>query len=265
MLSLRKVYCGYESGKMVLEDINLEVQRGEMTGIIGPNGSGKTTLLRAVSRVLKLEKGSIYLNGRDIWKMKPREVARKIAVVSQRVPEEPLTVEEFVLMGRIPHFRGFQFFETKHDIEVAERYMELTGVINLRKKILNEISGGERQLTLIARALTQEPELLLLDEPTTYLDIAHQVKVLNMLRRFSHTLKLTILIVLHDLNMASEYCDKLVLLWNGRLYKQGTPEEVLNYETIEEVYGTVVVVHKNPISKKPFVFPVPEHEIKKDS
>lgn len=260
MLCIKNLGCGYD-GNQILWDINLEVSAREIVGIIGPNGSGKTTLLRAVSRLLKPKTGAIHLDGKDIWQMKYKELAKKIAVVSQGVLEDSLTVEEFVLLGRIPYFAGLQFLETSHDYEVAKECMVLTDVLRFKDRSMGQISGGERQLALIARGLTQEPALLLLDEPTTYLDIAHQVGVLDLIRRFNRTMGFTVLMVLHDLNLASEYCDKLVLLSNGKVYKQGMSEEVLNYKTIEEVYKTVVVVEKNPISKKPCVFLVPEDRV----
>ncbi len=262
MICIKGLGCGYYD-RQILWDINLEVPAKEIVGIIGPNGSGKTTLLRAISRLLKPKQGMIHLDGKDIWQMKYRELAKKIAVVSQGSPEEALTVEEFVLLGRIPYFEGLQFLETNHDFEVAKECMTLTDVLRFKDRPIGQISGGERQLALIARALAQEPALLLLDEPTTYLDIAHQVGMLDLIRRFNRKIGLTVVMVLHDLNLASEYCDKLVLLSNGKIYKQGTPEEVLDYKTIEEVYKTVVVVEKNQISKKPYILLVSEEEKEK--
>lgn len=262
MLCIKELSCGYYN-RQILWDINLEVSAQEIAGIIGPNGSGKTTLLRAVSRLLKPKGGLIELDGKNIWQMSYRELAKKIAVVSQGLLEETLTVEEFVLLGRTPYFKGLQLFETNHDFEVARECMAFTDLLRLKNRFLSQISGGERQLALIARALAQEPALLLLDEPTTYLDITHQVGMLDLIRRLNRKIGLTVLMVLHDLNLASEYCDKLVLLSNGKVYKQGRPEEVLNYKTIEEVYKTVVVVQKNPISKKPYILLVSEEEKEK--
>lgn len=259
MLCIKGLDCGYYD-RQILWDINLEVSAKEMVGIIGPNGSGKTTLLRAVSRLLKPKGGSIHLDGKDIWQMKYRELAKKIAVVSQGSPEETLTVEEFVLLGRIPYFEGLQFLETSRDFEVAQRCMVLTDVLKFKDRSIGQISGGERQLALIARALTQEPTLLLLDEPTTYLDIAHQVGILDLIKRLNRKMGLTVLMVLHDLNLASEYCDKIALLSEGRVHTQGMPQEVLNYKVIEQVYKTVVVVEKNPVSSKPYVLLVSEEE-----
>lgn len=259
MLCMRGLCCGYQD-KQILWDINLDVLAKEIMGIIGPNGSGKTTLLRAVSRLIKPKEGTIHFDNRDIWQMKYKELARTIAVVSQGLPEESLTVEEFVLLGRIPYFEGLQFLETNHDLEVAEKCMELTDVLNLKDRPIGQISSGERQLALIARALAQEPTLLLLDEPTTYLDIAHQVEILDLIKRLNRKMGLTVLMVLHDLNLASEYCDRIALLSEGRIHTQGIPAEVLNYKVIEQVYKTVVVVEKNPVSSKPYVFLVSEEE-----
>lgn len=259
MLCVKGLNCGYHN-RQILRDINLDVDAGEIMGIIGPNGSGKTTFLRAISRQLKPKEGVIHLDGKDIQQMKYKELARKIAVVAQGVTEDAITVEEFVLMGRIPHFKGLQFLETNRDFEIAEKCMALTDVIRLKDRPIGQISGGEKQLASIARALAQEPALLLLDEPTTYLDIAHQVGMLDLIRRLNREMRLSVLMVLHDLNLAGEYCDRLALLCDGKVYKQGMPEDVLNYKTIEEVYKTVVVVQKNPVSSKPYVFLVSEDE-----
>jgi len=169
-----------------------------------------------------------------------------------------MTVEEFVLLGRVPHRRKFQFLETKHDEYAAERAMALTGTLQLKRRYLRELSGGERQLAFIAKALCQEPELLLLDEPTAHLDIAHQIRVLDLLKRLNRGDRLTVIAVLHDLNLAGEYCDRLLLLKDGRVHKTGLPEEVLTPRVIGEVYGTNVVVGRSPVSSKPYVFPVPE-------
>ncbi|MCI0480139.1 MAG: ABC transporter ATP-binding protein, partial [Candidatus Dadabacteria bacterium] len=149
--------------------------------------------------------------------------------------------------------------ETKRDEEIADRAMELTDTIRFKDRSMSEISGGERQLVLIARALAQEPKLLLLDEPTSNLDITHQVRVLDLLKKLNKELSLTVVIVLHDLNLASEYCDRVALMSDGSIYREGPPQDVLNYKTIEDVYKTVVVVEKNPVSKKPYVFLIPSH------
>lgn len=259
MLALKNVTCGYGS-RFRLRNINLKVDDGGFIGLIGPNGSGKTTFLRAVTGLLRPEEGTVLLEGKDIRGMTARELARKIAVVPQSFNAEGMLVEEFVLLGRLPHFKGFQFLETKKDLEIARKCMELTETLCFGDRLMQEMSGGERQLVLIARALTQEPRLLLLDEPTAHLDITHQVQILDMIKRLNRQFGLTVLVVLHELNLASEYCERLVLMNNGRIHKAGTAQEVLDFRVIEEVYKTVVVVEKNPISLKPYVLIVPEEE-----
>lgn len=263
MLEVKNLTCGYDSprfcsqgrgSKFVLKDINFKVDTGELVGIIGPNGSGKTTLLRAITRVLSTKKGTILFEGKNILQMGLKELAKSVAVVSQNIETGFMTVEEFVLLGRIPHYQKFQFFETKKDIEIAEKCMNLTDTFKLKDQLMGQVSGGERQLALITRALTQEPKLILLDEPTAHLDIAHQVGILDLIKRLNKELGLTVIMVLHDLNLASEYCDRLILINDGRIHKIGQPQDVLDYRIIEEVYRTVVVIEKNPISKKPHVF-----------
>jgi iron complex transport system ATP-binding protein len=254
--------CGYP-GKFTLEGISFEISKGDFVGIIGPNGSGKTTLFKGISNELHTLTGSTKLNGELIQKMSLKKKAQNVAIVTQNIEVGSMTVEEYVVMGRIPYRSQFQFFETKEDIAIANKYMELTGVTRLKEKYMNALSGGEQQLAGIARALTQEPELLLLDEPTSHLDITHQVQILNLIRRLSHDLGLTVLMIIHDLNLAGEYCDSLVMMQNGRMRKMGTPTEVLNYADIEAVYDTVVVTRTNPISNKPVVFLVSEEVIGK--
>lgn len=257
MLNISQLTCGYSSG-FAIRDINLHVATGEIIGIIGPNGSGKTTLLRAITRALKPASGVILLEGKSIWQIKIKELARKIAVVSQSTETGFMTVEEFVLLGRIPYYGRFRFLETKNDLKIARDAMELTDSLKLKDQLMSQISGGERQLALIARALAQEPKLLLLDEPTTYLDITHQVGILDLVRRLNRNFGLTVIMVLHDLNLASEYCQRLALFNMGKMHKFGIPEEVIDYRIIEDVYKTIVVVEKNPISHKPYVLAISE-------
>ncbi len=259
MLEVKNLTCGYDA-KFFLQEVNFKVEDGELIGIIGPNGSGKTTLLRAITRVLKPKKGEILLKGKNIRDMEFRELARKIAAVSQSSGVNFMSVKEFVLLGRVPHYRRFQFLETKRDEEIAKKYMSLTDTLRFENQPVGEISGGERQLAVIARALVQEPELLLLDEPIAHLDITHQIAILGLIKRLNKKFGLTVIMVLHDLNLASEYCNRLILLNNGKIYKIGEPEEVLTYQVVEEVYKTVVVVEKNPISHKPYILVVSGEE-----
>lgn len=262
MFEVKGLTCGYDR-RFHLKNVNLAIGEGGFFGIIGPNGSGKTTLLRAMTRVLKPEKGEILLRGKNIWHMDFGELARTISVVSQNASTDELDVREFVLLSRIPHYRGLQFLETKHDEEMADKAMILTDTLKFKDRSMSELSGGERQLVLIARALAQEPKCLLLDEPTSHLDITHQVRILDLLKRLNRELSLTVVIVLHDLNLASEYCDRVALLLDGAVYKEGLPQDVLDYKTIENVYKTAVIVKKNPFSLKPYVLLISEDERRK--
>lgn len=263
MLKIKDMTCGYDAG-FLLTDANLDLKEKEMLGIIGPNGSGKTTLLRAITKIIKPQKGGIFFEGKNINTLGFIELAKRIAVVSQGIGAEfNMSVEDYVLLGRFPHRQKFQFLETGHDETVVRRVLQATDSLKFINRPLSQLSGGERQLVFIARALAQEPRLLLLDEPTAHLDITHQVKILDLIKRLNKETGLTTVVILHDLNLASEYCDRLLLLSDGRIHRIGTPQEVLIYEVIEEVYNTVVVVEKNPISSKPYILMVSEEERRK--
>lgn len=252
-LKVENINCGYPGGFM-LRDINFELKKASFTGIIGPNGSGKTTLFKGITGDIDLLAGNIFLHETNILNLDIKQKAQKIAVVSQTIDVADITVEDYVLMGRLPFRNLFQFVESKKDYEIANKYIKFVGIQNYKNKLMSEISGGEQQLAAIARALTQEPEILLLDEPTSHLDISHQIQILNLIQQLNEKKKLTVLMIIHDLNLASEYCDYLVMMNNGKVYVQGTPQEVLNYKHIEEVYKTVVVTQENPLSKKPVMF-----------
>lgn len=252
ILTIQNLSCGYP--KFQLTDINFEIPRGSFAGIIGPNGSGKTTLFRAITGILPLKSGQISLSGKNLKTFSLRQRAQNIAIVSQFIEAGDMSVEDYVLMGRIPYHNRFNFFETNEDFAIARKYMELTDTWRFKDQLMSELSGGEQQLAGIARALTQQPELLLLDEPTSHLDITHQVQVLNVLQQLNQETGLSVLMVIHDLNLASEYCDRLILVNQGHIHTQGTPEEVLTFQHIEDVYQTVVVTQNNPLSGKPAVF-----------
>lgn len=252
ILTIQNLSCGYP--KFQLSDINFEIPRGSFAGIIGPNGSGKTTLFRAITGILPLKSGQILLSGKNLKAFSLRQRAQNIAIVSQFIEAGDMSVEDYVLMGRIPYHSRFNFFETNEDFEIARKYMELTDTWRFKDQLMSELSGGEQQLAGIARALTQQPELLLLDEPTSHLDITHQVQVLNVLQQLNQETGLSVLMVIHDLNLASEYCDRLILVNQGRIHTQGIPEDVLTFQHIEDVYQTVVVTQNNPLSGKPAIF-----------
>lgn len=261
-LNIQDLVTGYSSG-FTLNRLNIQLKKGTFAGIIGPNGSGKTTLFKSVTGDIKISGGKIALNNQDLSTLNIKEKARKVAVVSQFTEITDITVEDYVLMGRMPYRGNFQFFETKADRELAEKYMCLTDVYQFKDKTMCELSGGEQQLAAIARALTQQPELLLLDEPTSHLDITHQVQILNLIQQLNEELGLTVLIIIHDLNLAGEYCDYLIMMNNGDVHIQGDPHTVLNYQTIEDVYKTVVITKENPVSKKPAIFLVSDRVLKK--
>lgn len=245
--------CGGYSQNEIIKDFSLKIGIGDFTGIIGPNGSGKTTLLRLLSRALNSHQGNIFFKSREIHSMDLQAFARKVAFVPQEtLVNFPFSVMEIVLLGRTPHLRRMQS-ETKRDIEIAEHALKITDTLDLKEKKITELSSGERQRVIIAKAIAQEPELLFLDEPTAHLDIGHQMQILDLLRRLNRDKSLTIVMVVHDLNLASEYCNRIVLLDHGRLFKEGTPKDVLTYPNIEAVYKTIVVVKDNPLNEKPYV------------
>ncbi len=237
----------------VLEDISFQVGKGEFIGIIGPNGSGKTTLLKILYRFLSPQRGDVFLELIPLRRMSRRDIAKRIAVVSQEsYPLFPFRVIEIVLMGRSPYL-GHLIFENEKDLECARKAMEWTNILHISERPIDELSGGERKRVFIARALAQEPEVILLDEPTANLDIHHQIEFLDIITMLNQDRGLTIIMASHDLNIASEYCDRLILLRGGKVYKIGSPEEVITKEDIEKVYGCDVLVDKNPISLKPRV------------
>jgi len=252
ILNIQNLCCGYP--KFQLSGINFDIRKGSFAGIIGPNGSGKTTLFRAITGTLSLKSGKILLSDKNLKAFTLRERAQNIAIVSQFIEAGDMSVEDYVLMGRIPYHSRFNFFETNEDFEIARKYMEMTDTWRFKDQLMSELSGGEQQLAGIARALTQQPQLLLLDEPTSHLDITHQVHILNVLQQLNQEMGLSVLMVIHDLNLASEYCDRLILVNQGKIHTQGTPEEVLTFQNIEDVYQTVVVTQNNPLSGKPAVF-----------
>ncbi|MEW6244755.1 MAG: ABC transporter ATP-binding protein [Bacillota bacterium] len=256
------VVCSYGSHP-VISGLSLQVERGDFLGIIGPNGSGKTTLLRTMARVLQPSAGKVVFMGKDVYRMSARELARKMAVLGQEHGAEyDFTVHEVVLMGRTPHLGRFQG-ERRHDLQIAERAMSVTNVLHLKDRLITELSGGERQRVLIARALAQEPEVLLLDEPTAHLDVGHQTEILSIIRRLNATSHLTVIGVFHDLNLASEYCDKLVLLDRGRIRALGDPFSVLTAENISAAYGSTAVVSRHPFLPKPHVLVLPRKMVER--
>ncbi len=252
MIGVKGLCFGYTDA-LVLKDVSFEVLPGEFLSIIGPNGSGKTTLLRLLYGHLPPLKGAIYLSGTPMEETTRKDRAKRIAVVSQmpRFHFE-LTALELVLMGRSPHL-GLLAFEGKEDLRVACEAMALTDVTAFKERNIFSLSGGELQRVLIARALAQEPQVLLLDEPTSYLDIKHQIHICQLLKRMNRDKGITIVSVFHDINLASRFSDRVMVMREGRIHGIGTPEEVITKEILDSVYGCRVFVDDNPLTGRPRV------------
>ena len=249
-LRLEQVSLGYGKGT-ILKDASLEARPREVLGIIGPNGSGKSTLIRGMTRLLVPSSGQIFIDGHTIDQLKRSELARLIAVVPQNaVLPELFTALEVVLMGRTPHLGLFRY-ESNSDLDIVQKAMESTSTAHLAERRIGELSGGEKQRLVIARALAQEPRIILLDEPTAHLDINYQIETLELIRQLCREQNLIVVIALHDLNLAVQYCDRLIILNNGKIHSQGTPEIVVNARTIKEVYGAEVYVYPHPVNNLP--------------
>jgi len=251
-ITVDNVIAGYD-GAVVLQGVSLEMAERDFVGIIGPNGCGKTTLLRAMSRALAPISGDVLLDGRSVYAIPAREFARLVAVVPQdSLVTFDFTVLEVALMGRSPRLGRFAVEGTK-DVRVAMNALARTGTSHLRDRPIGELSGGERQRVMLARALAQEPDVLLLDEPTSHLDISYQFEVMDLVKGLNRERGLTVLAVLHDLNLASQYCDRLVMIGDGQVQAAGSPEEVITPEGIRRVYGAEVWVRRHPTTHRPYV------------
>lgn len=251
-IKIDDLVVGYEADP-VLSGVTVEIAGGEFVGIVGPNGSGKTTLLRSVARALKPSGGAVLIDGRDVFSIPPKELAREMGVVPQEtVPAFEFSALEIVLMGRAPHLRRFQA-EGDKDIAITEESMRRTGTLELADRPFAALSGGERQRVVIARALAQEPRIILLDEPTSHLDINYQFEIMGLVKRLNREQGITVLTVLHDLNLAAQYCDRLFMLSKGKIRTAGTPADVLTAGNVKTVYGVDVWVRKHPTSGRPYV------------
>lgn len=251
-ITLSQIHAGYDD-KEILKGVSFDVAAGEFVGIVGPNGCGKTTLLRTISRSLRPSSGQILLDDKNVYSVAAREFARKVGVVPQETwVAFDFTVLEVVMMGRTPWLNRFAV-ESKRDRQIALEALDRTGTGNLRDRQANALSGGERQRVILARALAQEPDILLLDEPTSHLDINYQFETMDLVRSLNRKNGLTVLAVLHDLNLAAQYCDRIFMLGDGVVKAQGTPEQVITPENILNVYGAVVWVRKHPATHRPYV------------
>ncbi len=243
-------------GRKVLRDVTFEVGEGEFLGLMGPNGSGKTTLLRCLTRYLPDAAHAILVDMKPLHTLSDREVASTFAVVPQSSQTDfPFTVRDIVMMGRIPHIRSRLAATSREDVEAVDDAMAVSGCAAFADRYFNELSGGERQRVVIARALAQAPKTLLLDEPTVYLDISGQLEMMDLVSRLNREQALTVIAVLHDINLAARYCDRIALLNQGSLEAIGPPDEVINSETILNVYGVDVAIRKDPFTHDVFVMP----------
>jgi iron complex transport system ATP-binding protein len=252
-LEVKNLVFAYDS-EPILKDISLSVQKGEFVGLIGPNGSGKSTLLKLMGGVMNLSDEAISINGHPINSIKKKVLARDITWISQEHPMVfPFTIQEIVLMGRHPYLPPLSF-EGEEDYRIARDAMEITHTSHFSNRYFNEISGGEKQRVMLASAIAQEPEIMLLDEPTSALDLKYQIQILNILKRLNEEKKITLILATHDLNLASRYCRRLILLDDGAIISDGNPAEVLKKEIIENVYGVNVNLHS--LDGQLFVHPI---------
>jgi len=249
-ISLQQLSFAYRS-QPVLRDVSLEIPRQSLLALIGPNGSGKTTLLRLMSKVLQPQQGTICLNSRPLASFSARDLARQLAVISsEQYFEFPFPVADVVAMGRFPHLNRLERM-SERDWEIVDEAMEKTAVLHLRHRSISQLSSGEKQRVLIARAMAQQPSILMLDEPNAHLDINHQIAIFSLLQRVNRQHQMTVIVVLHDLSAAAAYCESMVLLHRGQIVRIGKPEEVITAELIQQTYGADVAVFPSPVNGCP--------------
>jgi iron complex transport system ATP-binding protein len=261
LFNMENVSAGYENVS-VIKNVSISVERGEFISIIGPNGSGKSTLLKTLSGQIKPMSGKISYKEIPIESYSKTKLAREFSFIHSSLEgSAPFTVYEFVSMGLFPYRKLFKFNTEGNDDLILEA-LEMTDTAHLGKRLITEISAGERQLALLAQSLVQNREVILMDEPVSHLDIKHTTGFMDILYRLNKSGS-TIISILHDINIASDYSQRIIGLKNGEIFFNGTPGKVIKYKFIEELFGTVCVVLKNPISGKPFAYSVPEHAVKK--
>jgi iron complex transport system ATP-binding protein len=247
MLTVDKISISYDS-RDVLRDISFDLQPGQIVALLGANGAGKTTLIRAINGSVKPKTGEIFLDEKSIDTLSRREIAKKIAVVAQENETKfPLTVLEFVLSGRFVHGGAFGW-ETKEDIRLAERVLAECDLADFRDRFMNELSGGERQRVVLARALAVESEILLLDEPTANIDLAHQGSMFRLVRKKCREKDCSAVVITHDLNLAAEFADRIILLKDGAVFAQGKPADVLSADNIQAAFAVRALLDANPAS-----------------
>ncbi|WP_069649119.1 ABC transporter ATP-binding protein [Caloranaerobacter ferrireducens] len=254
-IEVESLYFSY-GDSLVLRDINFKIEKGEFVSIIGPNGSGKSTLLKNMISIYKPSRGLIKIDGKELGEYKAKELAKKVAIVPQDTNiAYDFSVFDVVMMGRNPYLGRFQK-ESYKDFQIVKDSLKLTDTLHLKDKSINQISGGERQRVIIARALAQQPEIILLDEPTSHLDINHQLEILSLLKKLNTEKNMTIVIVIHDINLATRYSNKMILLNKGEILSIGKPKEVITYENIEAAYNLNVVITKDLYTNSPYLMPL---------
>ncbi|MFP3867222.1 MAG: ABC transporter ATP-binding protein [Desulfobacteraceae bacterium] len=254
---IEHLYVAYGK-RLILQDLSFQIEDGRFFIIIGPNSSGKTTLLKTMAGVVKAQQGYVEILGKPLASYAKKSLAQQVAVVPQYTPTDvPFTVQEVVLMGRSPHL-SLAGLEQKRDLDIAQEAMEVTKVAHLAGRRLDQLSGGELQRVVLARALCQQPRLIMLDEPTASLDLAHQVNIMDLLERLQQERGLTVIMISHDVNLAAMYGDQLLLMKEGRIVSLGPPREVLNYAQLEQAYDCVLLVDDNPLRDVPRVTLVPK-------
>ncbi len=258
ILKTNHLYGGYD-GKQVLKDINITIPDGKISVILGANACGKSTLLKTMTRILQPAKGSVTLDGTDIRKFPSKKLACQLGLLPQTpVVPEGVTVSDLVFRGRYPHKKMFEG-TTKKDLEAVTEAMEIMNIVDLADRSISELSGGQRQRAWIATALAQDTDILFLDEPTTYLDVNYQVEILDLMADLNERKHTTIVMVLHDINLSVRYADYLFAMKEGKIIKEGTPEDVISEALIEEVFGLKSKVIKDPVSSAPYAIPVGRH------
>lgn len=239
----------------VLNSLSLEIEEGQFYTVLGPNGSGKTTLLRHIQKLILPEKASVFIGEEDVRKIKVRDLAKAVSVVPQETHlEVDFSVLDYVLTGRSPYLGRFEE-ESQEDYDRARKAMLFTNTWQFRNKSVRALSGGEFQRVIVSRAMVQETEILLLDEPVSHLDLKHQIMVLNQVRAYSRRKRTTVIAVLHDINLAASYSDVIILVRDGEIYAMGAAEEVLTETSLREVYGMECIILENPLTGKPYIIP----------
>jgi len=244
------------NGNNILNNINLSFEKGKFYSIVGPNGSGKTTLLKNILKLIEVDKKTVFIDKNDVTSLTSNELSKLVSYVPQNTNIEfNFSVLDIVMMGRNPYLKRFQS-ESKKDYEIAEEAMKITNILDLKDRGINTLSGGERQRVIIARALAQSTDIILLDEPISQLDIHHQINLMKLLKELTEKMNITVITVIHDLNYAIQYSDYLVFLDKGKVFNCGYPEEVITKENLKKVYNMDFHIMKNSLTNKPIILPI---------